>query len=126
MMRKSEKNSMNERKVNILGTEYTIKEQSQKKDELLDSRDGYTDWTTREIVVRKEQKLEEGSLSNMEAYIREVLRHEIVHAFLFESGLAGCTTVNFSVWTQNEEMVDWFAIQGQKIYKAWEEAGALD
>lgn len=117
---------MNERKINILGTEYTIKEKTLAEDELLDSRDGYTDWTTREIVIRREQELEEGSLANMDAYIREVLRHEIVHAFLFESGLDACVNSIFGSWAKNEEMVDWFAIQGQKIYNAWKEAGALD
>ena len=117
---------MNDRKVNILGTEYIIKERTLAEDELLESRDGYTDWTTREIVVRRENELEEGSLGNMEAYIREVIRHEIVHAFLLESGLDGCATSPFGAWVQNEEMIDWIARQGQKIYKAWEEAGALD
>ena len=47
-------------------------------------------------------------------------RHEIVHAFLFESGLA-----ENSEWAQNEEMVDWIAKQGPKLIKAWQEAGAL-
>lgn len=117
---------MNERKVNILGTEYTIKERNQKEDGLLDSRDGYTDWTTREIIVRRDYDSEEGSLRNIEAYIRVIVRHEIVHAFLLESGLDGSAYSYSSVWTQNEEMVDWFAIQGQKIYKAWQEADALD
>jgi len=113
---------MNDREINILGTKWTIKEQSKIENELLDCRDGYTDWTTKEIVIAREQ---DGNLSDMEAYIREVLRHEIVHAFLFESGLAECSSQSY-VWAQNEEMVDWIARQGQKIYKAWLEAGALD
>ena len=29
-------------------------------------------------------------------------------------------------WASNEAMVDWIARQGQKIYAAWREAGALD
>lgn len=117
---------MIERKINILGTEYTIKEKALKEDELLDTRDGYTDWSTREIVVRREQEWEDANLGNMEAYIRETLRHEIVHAFLFESGLDASVNSVFGSWAKNEEMVDWFAIQGQKIYKAWQEADALD
>ena len=117
---------MNDRKVNILGTEYIVKERALAEDELLDSRDGYTDWTTREIVVRREQEWEEGTLKKMDSYIREVLRHEIVHAFFFESGLDASVNSVFGSWAKNEEMVDWFAIQGQKIYKAWQEAGALD
>jgi hypothetical protein len=117
---------MNDRKVNILGTEYIVKEKKIAEDELLDSRDGYTDWTTREIVVRREQEQEEGSLKNMDAYIREVVRHEIIHAFLFESGLDASANSVFGSWAKNEEMVDWFAIQGQKIYKAWQDVGCLD
>ncbi len=50
----------------------------------------------------------------------ETLRHEIVHAFLYESGLN-----NSSDWARNEEIVDWIAVQGLKIVKAWKEAGVL-
>ena len=52
--------------------------------------------------------------------INKVKRHEIIHAFLFESGLA-----ENSAWAQNEEMVDFFAIQFPKLLKAFETAGAL-
>ena len=53
-----------------------------------------------------------------------LLRHEIVHAFLFQSGLSSNSGLA-EEWATNEEMVDWIALQGPKIYKAWEEAGAL-
>lgn len=111
-----------EQKVNILGVDYIIKEQSESENELLKGCDGYCDWTTKEIVIERETF---GTLGDMEAYIRKVLRHEIVHAFFLESGLhessGGC-----EAWASNEAMVDWFARQGQKIYAAWREAGALD
>jgi hypothetical protein len=29
-------------------------------------------------------------------------------------------------WATNEEMVDWIAIQGPKIYSAWKDASALE
>lgn len=58
-------------------------------------------------------------------YMKEILRHEIVHAFLFESGLGSSTSMLRIPWAENEEMVDWFANQGQKIFKAWEECGCL-
>ena len=48
-----------------------------------------------------------------------ILRHEITHAFLFESGLNWDSSVLQDGWATNEEMVDWFAIQGEKIYKCW-------
>jgi hypothetical protein len=53
------------------------------------------------------------------------LRHEIVHAFFTESGLMDNALQLESAWAGNEEMVDWFAIQGPKIYAAWKEAGAV-
>lgn len=113
---------MADRKVQILGVTYTIKEQSESENELLKSCDGYCDWTTKEMVVEREMF---GTLSDMEAYIRKVIRHEIVHAFLIESGLHE-SSGGTECWASNETMVDWFARQGQKIYTAWKEAGALD
>lgn len=111
-----------ERKVNILGSEWTIKEQSESENEKLKGCDGYMDWTIREIVVEREMQ---GNLADMEKHIRKVLRHEIVHAFLTESGLYECAG-EVESWALSEAMADWIARQGQKIYKAWEEAGALD
>lgn len=114
---------MNERrKVHILGVEYTVKEQSASENEILKECDGYCDWTTKAIVVAREI---EGSLGNMDIYIRKVLRHEIVHAFLLESGLHECSGETSS-WATNEIMVDWFARQGEKIHNAWKEASALE
>ena len=61
-----------------------------------------------------------GSKRDLSIQSKKVVRHEIVHAFLTESGLA-----ENSFWAQNEELVDWIAIQGPKLIKAWQEAGAL-
>lgn len=107
--------------VNVLGTQYTIEELSVAECPLLETCDGFCDWTTKKIVVEREA---EGTLGDMECYIKKVLKHEIVHAFLFESGLSECSNGSDS-WARNEEMVDWFARQGEKIHDAWREAGAL-
>lgn len=111
-----------EKKVRILGVEYIIKEQSEKENQRLEGCDGYCDWTRKEIVVEREI---EGNLGDMEVYIRKVLRHEIVHAFLVECGLNECSG-SVDSWAMNETMVDWLARMGPKIYQAWKEAGALD
>ena len=42
-----------------------------------------------------------------------------------QSGLADSALNPDMAWSKNEEMVDWFALQGPKIYKAWQEAGAV-
>lgn len=109
-------------KINILGTEWELVERSESEDSNLINCDGYCDWTTKTMVIEREMS---GSLGNMEKYIKKVKRHEIVHAFLFESGLGDCSHNNGNGWSKDEEMVDWFATQGLKIYKAWEKADAI-
>ena len=99
----------------ILGTAYTINYKH-----LTDS-DGYCDKTTKEIVIST--KGDECNLGNFERYQKKVLRHEIVHAFMFESGLA--ENWEHNQYGQEETIVDWFAIQGLKIYKAWEQANCI-
>jgi len=55
---------------------------------------------------------------------KQVLRHEIIHAFLYESGLYG-SSLSSDRWALNEEMVDWLAIQFPKILKAFEDVGCI-
>ena len=108
-------------KINVLGSEWTIVERREAEDKNLENADGYCDWTTRTIVIEREMA---GNLGDMEAYIRKVKRHEIVHAFLEESGLAECAAAS-DAWARNEEMVDWIARIGPKIYEAWKDADAI-
>lgn len=109
-------------KINILGTEWELVERSESDDANLVNCDGYCDWTKRTMVIEREMN---GSLGDMEKYVKKVKRHEIVHAFLFESGLGDCTHNSENGWAKNEEMVDWLATQGLKIYEAWKKAGAI-
>ena len=53
------------------------------------------------------------------------LRHEIIHAYLNESGLRWDASKHNGSWAKNEEMVDWFAIQSPKIFKTYKELGIL-
>lgn len=59
-------------------------------------------------------------VENLQEFEKKVLRHEVIHAFLGESGLR-----NNSYWAENEEMVDWLAIQAPKIFKTFQELGIL-
>ena len=61
-----------------------------------------------------------------ETYRKRVLRHEIIHAFLNESGLSDSSNQYAGAWAKNEEMVDWFAIQSPKIFKVYLELGLLE
>ena len=70
-------------------------------------------------------KDETDSKKNLKAYQNSVLRHEIIHAFLYESGLDTCTSCTGN-WALNEEMVDWLAIQTPKIFKVFKELNILE
>lgn len=106
--------------VNILGTEYTVNLVTEQAEPRLEGRDGFCDETTKEIVVENYKRGQQGEKGRLEIQEKKNIRHEIVHAFLFESGLA-----ENSEWAQNEEMVDWFACQAPKIYAAFRAAGAI-
>ena len=105
--------------INILGTNYSIHERTAKEDEYLETCDGYCDHTVKEIVCAKFIP-GQGSLKDLDDYRRKVLRHELLHAFLFESGLG-----SNSDWATNEEMIDYFAYQIPKIAKAMQELNIL-
>ena len=116
--------------VNILGTEYTITVKKYEEDEAFErlSIDGYCDGHIKAIVIcdiSTYKGWEHEPKETLEIAQRQTLRHEIVHAFFVESGLASSALGIDGSWAKNEEMVDWIALQGPKIYKAWQEAGAL-
>ncbi|KGJ49709.1 hypothetical protein KD33_07070 [Clostridium sp. NCR] len=97
------------KKIEILGEEYEILIKKPEEDTKLKSIDGYCDSSINTIVVCDFEE-DENSIMDLERYKREVIRHELIHAFLNESGLR-CS----SDWARNEEMVDYFAIQLPKI-----------
>lgn len=109
-------------KINVLGTEYTLTVCSENKDLRLNGFDGLTDETTKELLVESYEKNRDdpNCKKNLQVQINKVKRHEIIHAFLFESGLA-----ENSEWAQNEEMIDFFAIQFPKLLEAFKAADAL-
>ena len=118
------------RKISVLGTDYTIRFVEHGQDEYMDKMDlgGYCDGNKHEIVVLL-LKTCEGWKNEPKETIddeqRKTLRHELVHAFLNESGLQWNANPTEKAWAKNEEMVDWFAIQSPKIYKIFRELGVL-
>lgn len=114
------------RKVSILGTPYSVYlGVSYQKDIGLKGRFGYCSYVERKIVV--------GDLLTYDAWKNEreesrkaqerlTLRHEVIHAFLNESGLTSSSN-GVDCWAMNEEMVDWIAIQYPKIRKVFQQLG---
>lgn len=116
-------------KLNVLGTEYSIAVKKYSEDEYFKQAacNGYCSQIRKEIVVCDMATYpgwEHEPQETRDINKRLTLRHEIVHAFFNESGLS-CNSNSVDAWARNEEMVDWFALQGPKIYRAWQEAGAL-
>lgn len=104
--------------VNVLGTKYTIKESNKLADSNLENNDGYCDHSTKTIVIDT-FKTFPGSLEDMEAYKKQVIRHELIHAFLYESGLDACS------WAKDEDIVDWIAIQFPKMLQSFGQCNAI-
>lgn len=103
--------------VSILGSEWTIKHEK-----FGDTGwDASTDATTREITLRDDNV---NNVGNFEALMKKQLRHELIHAFLYESGLS-FNSASTDAWAAEEEIVDWIAIQLPKIYEACAELECL-
>lgn len=113
-------------KVDILGTKYEILKGSVKKFPHLKNCDGYTDTSIKRIVVLDMQTVEkdESRIADLDYYAKKVKRHEITHAFMYESGLS-VNSADTEQWATNEEMIDWFAIQAPKMYKAFKDADCI-
>ena len=107
--------------LNILGTEYSLEILNKRDDPYLEEVDGYCDKTTKRIAVA--EKSEKCELGDFDSYQRKVIRHEIIHAFLFESGLHE----NFAHdMGHDETYVDWIAAQYPKIKRVFAAAGCED
>ena len=98
-------------RVSVLGVQYAVEYRTRAQDPELEAADcdGYCDTSSKKCL---------------DDYMRKCMRHELVHAFLYESGLS-INSLSPSGWASNEEMTDWMAIQGPKLYDAWKQAKCL-
>ena len=112
--------------VNILGTDYRVIFKNREEDKKLENISGYMDPSIKEIVVctMKDEMEDEMAVENMESIRRSTLRHEIIHAFLYESGLWS-DSATVETWGMNEEITDWIALQAPKMFMAFWQVGAL-
>jgi hypothetical protein len=111
-------------KVNVLGTEYTIKFDVP-SEKIPFGGDGCMDQSIREIWIADFGESDRDSIKDLDSYRKKVLRHEIVHAFLYESGLWN-NSGNVKAWGQSEEITDWIALQFPKMLQAFVDVGAID
>ncbi len=116
---KCTESSLNNFKLTVLGSEWTI---ILTKDvgnilgmEADDEWDGLTSKATHQIIIRP--SIVDDCVMNKkgaQTYLAQTLRHEILHAYLFESGL-DWSSRDIESWATNEEMIDWIALQFPKI-----------
>lgn len=109
--------------VNILGTEYTLHICPDSKDKRFEQLncDGFCDYSTKELFVsnyKDNLANREISVYDPRYIIRNAIRHEMVHAFLFESGL-GCDWEH-KTFGHEETTVDWIAKQLEKMHEAYQ------
>lgn len=70
--------------INILGSEWRIEKRKREEDPRLNAAVGYTDTSIKTIVV-EEMEADADSKSDLEAYTKQVVRHEIIHAFCMKA-----------------------------------------
>ena len=104
-------------KINILGTEYTVRFETKKENAAFNEDSnltGYVDVTSKEIKILSNSEYESNSrsLDKPKEFQNKTLRHEIIHAFLYESGMTD--------WYLNEKLVEYLAIMLPKINVALE------
>lgn len=114
-------NEINGKAISILGTEYVFKVVIPDDIKLEHGKYcGFCSWATKIIYVSNLSDYRDVETQNEEA--PGILRHEIIHAFLHESGLSENSGA-VSSWATNEEMVDFFAIQWPKIQDVFDSLG---
>jgi hypothetical protein len=117
-------------KIDVLGTKYTLKRVNAGQDEYMDKMHfgGYCDGGKKTIVILNLKTVPDWAQEPDEIIKdqeNQTIRHELIHAFLNESGLQWNSFTPEKAWAKNEEMVDWIAIQMPKLLKAFKAADCL-
>ena len=89
--------------INILGEEHKVIYEEETYSNV-NKVYGYCDYEKKEIHIDKNSNVR-----------NETLKHEIIHAMLYESG------IEFGYYFHNEECVNYFALQLDKINKCVEQ-----
>lgn len=105
-------------KVDILGTKYKILYRKPNElEEMTDDLGGMCDGEKKVIIINAD-------IAEIHDVVYTVsLRHEIIHAYLFESGLS--TNWVHPEMGHDETYVDWIAIQFPKMLKTFKELDCL-
>lgn len=109
-------------KVNILGAEWKIIFESADKSPRYEKFNGWCDMSVRECHVGIRQP-NEYTQKDMDSFCKMIARHEIIHAFIYESGILTSSDVYDGKWAKEESMIDWIAVQSPKIFEVFNIVG---
>jgi len=104
-------------RIDILGTTWTIQKANENNDSNLINNFAYTD-NFAKIITYEPLAKRPNNTKKLDECQKEVLRHEIIHAFLFESGLED--------YSKDEVLVNYIAIQFYKLDKLFKELGVSE
>ena len=90
-------------KIDILGTTYDVFLSNSVEYPELKQVSGFCDETVKLCVIDSMSRNNVLDKLNLNECRNKVIRHELIHAFLFECGLSE------NSWASNEEIVDWIA-----------------
>ena len=99
--------------VSILGEIWHVRIEPTETDVRLSECDGFCDKSERLIVIDDMSTTKNFELGNKSEYIKQSIRHEVVHAFLMESGLQG--NWEHKEIGHEETTVEWIAVQFWKM-----------
>jgi hypothetical protein len=103
--------------LSILGTIYDYMEIDANKDQKMHEVDGYCDGSSHTIRVNNNYGNSILNMADLKNYKKLVQRHEIIHAFLCESGL--------QEYSNNEIIVEWIAKQFPKLLDTFKAIKAI-
>lgn len=108
--------------VNVLGTDYQILYITEEEDKYLEECVGFCDRHAKYIVIKKQSEEFINSPRNTKNHldwINQTLIHELIHAFLTESG------VSYNNMDE-ENICDFLEVNLIKIYKAFEQCKFIE
>ena len=109
--------------IDILGQTYLIKETTEQETPGIKGLWGFCDSSIHCIFIdRTIDSTDPRNIANLDRHFNKVLRHEVVHAFLDESGLMDSARFDDEHF---EQMVDWIAIQFPKLVQVYQKLDIL-
>lgn len=104
----------------VLGSTWTLIFESTVNKERYVAHNGWADTSVKECHVGIRPK-SRTLMNDPDEFYRNIARHEVIHAYLFESGLVPSAVSNSKKWSVNETMIEWMAKQMPKIMKTFKE-----